>query len=156
MSVRWVVCRGGRGRLGSGGGGRFGRVGGWGWFGRLGRGSGDGSGSVRRHGGRNGVFAAVVVVVAVVIIVIVVVVTIVLAIIIIAWNGSGSWRRGRGLDQGRRGGGRSGTSSRATVSLPVVLEGFTLLHGMAAVVEELGVVLVLTTHSNVTGVVGII
>jgi len=155
VSLRWVACRGSWGRLGSAGSGRwFGGVGGWGWFWRR---SGGGGGSIRRNWGRHRLFTAVVVV-AVITIVVTVIVTIVIAIIIIAWNrsGSGRWRRSGGLNQGHRSGGRDWIGSWGAIRLTVLLEGFALLHGMATVIEELGVVLPLTTHSKVTGVVGII
>ena len=61
------------------------------------------------------------------------------------------------MNQGRRSsGGRDWTSSWGTIRLTVVLESFALLHGMATVIEELGVVLLLATHGKVACVVGII
>lgn len=76
-------------------------------------------------------------------------------------NRSGVWRRGRGRlrDQGIRGGSREGggrVSSRAAVRRAVVLEGLTLFQGLATVIEELGVLLVLTTDRKATGAVVLI
>jgi len=154
VSLGRVARRGSWGRLGSGGsGGWFGGVGGGSW---LGRGSGDGS--IRRNGRRHRLFTTVVVVVSVVSVV-TIVVTIIIAIIVIAWNrsGRGRWRRSGGLNQGHRSsGGGDWTGSWSTIRLTVLLESFALLHGMATVIEELGVVLLLATHGKVTGVVGII
>jgi hypothetical protein len=167
------VRSGSWGRLGSGGsGGGFDGLGGGGGGldGLGGGGGGDGSrsGSVRgnRGGRRRGFVVAVLVVI---IVAVVSVVTIVLTIItVVVRNGSRprSWRTGggrlntqgvgRGLGHGCRGGRRSRTRPRATVSLAIVLEGFTLLHGMATIVEELGVVLLLAANSKVTSVVVVV
>lgn len=122
-----------------------------------GRGDGSGDGSIRRNGGRHRVFTTVVVVAVVAVITIVVtIITIIIAIIIIAWNGGGRWGRSGGLNQGHRNGGRDWTGSWDTIRLTVLLESFALLHGVAAVIEELGVVLLTAAHGKVAGVVGII
>lgn len=63
---------------------------------------------------------------------------------------------GGGLGDSRRGRGRSGTGPRATVRLAVLLKGLALLQGMAAILEELGIVLGLATDSEVTSVIVII
>ena len=146
-----IVGSGGRrGVVGSGG--RFGGHGGGGWPSDIGRG---GDGGRRRHG------LIVIVTVLVVVIVIASFVIITLAIVI-----RGLWSRRRGgarLDSqvggrrlGHRGRRRDQTSSRTTVWHAVVPERLALLHGVATIIEELGVVLVLATNSKVTGVVCVI
>lgn len=77
----------------------------------------------------------------------------ILTVVIVVRN-----RRGLGLrNQGVGGNGRRGrVSPRGTVSLAVLLESLTLLHWVATVVEERGVVLLLATDGKVTGVVLIV
>jgi len=126
---------------------------------------GDGSSrSIRRNVGRRGLGFIFTVIILTVIVV--VVVTVIVATIILVGNraGLGSRRRGRLSNQAHGGacahdrgcGGRSWTSPRGTVRLAVLLEGFTRFHGVATVIEELGVVFVLATNSKVTGVVVVI
>lgn len=57
---------------------------------------------------------------------------------------------------GRGCGRRSWISSRPAVRLAVLFQGLTLLHRVATVVKELGVVFVLATNSEVTSVVIVI
>ena len=125
------VIRGGRGWLRSGGGGGSGSKS---WFGVVVRG-----GRRRLVDGRGRRFTVVV---------IVFVFVIDLEIVTRVRNGSGPWSRGRGRLS--NGGGR--ISSWAAVGL-AALEGLAVFQGVATVVEELSVFLVLTTDCKVTGVV---
>jgi len=76
-------------------------------------------------------------------------------VLVIVWNRRGLRRRGGRLG-GRRGRLGGGLGARAAVSLAVLLEGLPFLHGVTTIIEELGVVFVLTTDGKVTGVVVVI
>ena len=104
---------------------------------------------------RNGVIFAILVVIVVVVVIVITVLT----IITFVGNRTGLGSRGRrGLSSQTDDGGCGGRciSSRAAVSLAVLLEGLTLLHGVAAIIEELGVMFVLATDGKVTGVIVVI
>lgn len=143
VSVGWSARRRSGGRRGGrrGGVSRVGRC-----FGaRAGSGSWLGALSGRgrsRSGGRRFVRRRAVVVAVVILIVVIFVTVIAILHFIVALS-----------KQSVRGQSRGGIGTWATVRLAVVLEGLALLQGEAAIIEELGVALVLATESKVAGLI---